>query len=131
MLLILHFFIKQYIVDISGYIQMLLCDEIVRFQSIFSDRSLEICQTIFLWGSFGFMQNILNSLKKKSPQRLKLKDTSVVPLTKQLKLYTVIILWKTEKTSLSVILFYKENITQICLKMRLWVNLKCTGSMNA
>lgn len=77
------------------------------------------------------MQNILNSLKKKSPQRLKLKDTSVVPLTKQLKLYTVIILWKTEKTSLSVILFYKENITQICLKMRLWVNLKCTGSMNA
>lgn len=74
-------------------------------------------------------------LKKKTqnpnPQRLKLKEISVTPLMKQLKFYTVIILWKTKKSNLSVILFYKENSTRVSLKTCLWVNLKCTGGMNA
>lgn len=130
MLLILHFFIRQYIVDISRCIQMLFCDE-TEISKRFFRQIIKNLPEIFLWGCFGFMQNILNSLKKISPQRLKLKEISAVPLMKQLKLYTVVILWKTKKTNLSVISFYKENITWVSLKMCLWVNLKCTGSMNA
>lgn len=47
--------------------------------------------------------------KNPNPQRFQLKKVSVVPLMKQLKVYTVVILRKTKKSNLSAILFYKEN----------------------
>jgi len=84
---------------------MLFYDEIVRFVSIFSPQIIK--------NLTGFSYEAVLDLCRS------------LPLMKQLKVYTLEILRKTKLSNLSIILFYRENTTQVSLKICLWVNLKC------